>query len=69
MIPVLGREVEEGQERIRHQTELVERLRADGHATHDAERCLRLLRDILQTWKEHRELIVLAVARFRAAMS
>ncbi len=67
-LTIADHHIAEGEEPIRHQAELVERLRAGQHDTRKAERFLGLLRDTLQNWRVHREEIVRTIARLRTSM-
>lgn len=58
-----NRDITEGEDRIRHQAELVQRLRAAGQDMAVAERLLVTLQQTLAAWKDHRDLILMAIAR------
>jgi len=60
------RHVAEGEERIRRQVELIERLRADAHGVFEAESLLVTLQQTLQSWRDHRDEIVRTIARLEA---
>jgi flagellar motility protein MotE (MotC chaperone) len=57
------RDIAEGEARISHQVELIERLREGGHSVSDAERLLTTLQQTLETWQNHREEILRTIAR------
>lgn len=61
-----NQDIAEGEERIKRQFTLVEGLRARGQNVTSAEGLLRTLRQTMQGWEEHRELILEAIARLEA---
>ena len=61
------RDIAEGGRRVSAQVLLIERLRVGGHSTGDAENLLQTLRQTLQAWQNHRDLILQAIARLEAA--
>lgn len=62
-----NRDIADGEMRIGRQVALVERLRANGHSPTDAEKLLATLRHTLQTWQDHRQEILRAIARLESA--
>ena len=56
-------DIAEGERRITQQTELIERLRRDDHNVGEAETLLETLRQTLRTWQDHRDLILVTIAR------
>ena len=57
------RDIAEGEARVRHQLELVDRLREQGHTVSEAEDLLSTLEQTLQAWRDHREEILRTIAR------
>jgi len=57
----------DGERRITAQMLLIEQLRADGRDTVEAERLLLTLRQTLDAWWGHRDLIVQAITRLEHA--
>jgi hypothetical protein len=55
-------DIEEGWKRLRNQQDLLQDLGADGHDTKQAEYLVRLLKQILVEWEQHRILIEQRVA-------
>jgi hypothetical protein len=53
----------EGGARVRHQADLVERLRGAGQDVVAAERLLAILEQTLEAWRDHRDLILITIAR------
>ena len=64
-----NRDITEGEDRIAHQAELVERLRAAGQDVAAAEKLLTTLQQTLSAWKDHRDLILMAIARLEQERS
>lgn len=60
------RDIAEGEERIRRQAELIERLREGGHSLSEAERLLATLTQTLQLWRDHRDEILRTIARLES---
>lgn len=58
--------VREGEERVRLQSDLVDRLRERGHAVAEAEALLALLLDTLRTWRDHRDAIQRTISQIEA---
>lgn len=61
------RDLAEGERRISAQMLIIEHLRATGHGTDAAERLLLTLRETLETWLNHRVLIVETITRLEGA--
>jgi len=60
------RDIAAGEDRIRDQVALADRLREKGEDSARAERLLDLLRETLAAWETHRELIVARIAELEA---
>ena len=56
-------DITEGEDRVTHQAGLVERLRVAGQDVAVAERLLSTLRQTLLAWKDHRNIILMTIAR------
>jgi len=56
------RDITEGEKRVAKQILEVERLRRMGHNTTEAERSLKIYRETLRVWREHRALIEESIA-------
>lgn len=61
------RDIVDGERRITAQQLLIEQLRVDEHDTSEAERLLLTLRQTLEAWQSHRDLILQAIARLEQA--
>lgn len=62
-------DLKNGEDRVLRQRDLVSRLRARGHDTHEAERLAALLADTLDHWKRHRELILHRIAYLESTVA
>src|SRR3712207_408701 len=60
------RDIAEGEMRISHQVELIERLRKAGHSLSQAEALLSTLQQTLQAWRDHRSEILRTIARLES---
>jgi hypothetical protein len=56
-------DITEGEERIIHQVDLIQRLHRGGYSVAAAETLLETLRQTLQTWREHRDEILRTITR------
>ena len=59
------RDIEEGWKRLRNQQDLLQNLREGGHDTKQAEYLVKLLKQILVEWEQHRVLIEQRVAHLQ----
>jgi hypothetical protein len=66
-LAIAVRDIAEGEERIQRQLTLLDTLRQRGQNLTEAEHLLQTLRQTLQTWEDHRDLIVQAIARLESA--
>ena len=60
------RDIAEGEARISHQVELIERLREQGHDLSNAKGLLSTLEQTLQAWRDHRDEIIRTIARLES---
>ncbi|WP_262272278.1 hypothetical protein [Microvirga yunnanensis] len=58
-----------GEQRIAEQIALIQRMTRDGYDTALARDLLRLLEETMVTWKDHRQLILDAIARHERALA
>jgi hypothetical protein len=64
-LALANKHIRDGQARVDQQLELVERIRARGDSTTNAEAFLDLLQNTLASWQDQRDLIVAELARVR----
>ena len=62
------RDIEEGWKRLRNQQDLLQDLREGGHDTKQAEYLVKLLKQILVEWEQHRVLIEQRVAHLEEGL-
>ena len=63
------RDVAEGTGRVSRQADLVEQLRGSGHDVATATELLETLRQTLQAWEAHRDIILSTIAKLEASGS
>ncbi len=61
------RDIADGERRVTAQMLVVERLRGAGHDARESERLLLNLQQTLGAWRDHREVILRAIARLERA--
>ena len=66
---VADRHLAAGEQRIAEQIALIQRLTEHGFNTATARDLLRLLEETMVTWREHRQLILDAIARHQRALT
>jgi hypothetical protein len=60
-------DIAEGERRIARQADLIEEMRGNGQGMAEAEHFLDTLRQTLQAWRDHRDIILSTIARLEGA--